>query len=62
MLAIAEALACDTDFLRVDLYEVRGTLYFGELTHSPAGGNFGFADRNLDEQLGRGWQIPARYR
>lgn len=62
MLAIAGALARDTDFLRVDLYEVRGEVYFGELTHSPAAGNFGFADRELDEALGRGWVIPKQYR
>lgn len=62
MIAIAETLACDTDFLRVDLYAVRGSIYFGELTHSPAAGNFGFADHSLDEQLGRDWTLPARYR
>jgi hypothetical protein len=62
MLSIASALARDTDFLRVDLYEVRGDVYFGELTHSPAAGNFGFADRGLDEELGRGWVVPNQYR
>jgi hypothetical protein len=62
MVAIAEALARDTDFLRVDLYEVRGDVYFGELTHSPAAGNFGFADREFDEELGRGWVLPKHYR
>jgi len=62
MLSIAEKLACDTDFLRVDLYAVRGEVYFGELTHSPAGGNISFADRSLDEQLGSDWDPPKRYR
>lgn len=62
MIAIAEALACDTDFLRVDLYAVRGEIYFGELTHSPAAGNFDFADRALDEELGRNWQLPRAFR
>ena len=62
MIAIAEALACDTDFLRVDLYAVRGDIYFGELTHSPAAGNFNFADDALDEALGRDWQLPRRFR
>ena len=62
MIAIAEALACDTDFLRVDLYAVRGEIYFGELTHSPAAGNFNFADRALDEELGRDWRLPRRFR
>ncbi|HTO04544.1 MAG TPA: ATP-grasp fold amidoligase family protein [Opitutus sp.] len=62
MISVAETLACDTDFLRVDLYDVRGAVYFGELTHSPAAGHFGFADEKLDEQLGRGWKLPTRYR
>jgi hypothetical protein len=61
MLAIAESLSRDTDFLRVDLYAVRGEVYFGELTHSPAAGNFGFADPALDEDLGRDWRVPAEY-
>lgn len=61
MITIAEALSRDTDFLRVDLYAVRGTVYFGELTHSPAAGNFGFADPALDEDLGRTWELPAQY-
>lgn len=62
MIAIAEALSCDTDFLRVDLYAVRGDIYFGELTHSPAAGNFNFADGALDEELGRDWQLPRHFR
>lgn len=62
MIAIAEELSRETDFLRVDLYFVRGEIYFGELTHSPAAGNFGFQDRRLDEDLGRGWKLPLEYR
>jgi hypothetical protein len=62
MIEIAETLARDSDFLRVDLYAVRGSVYFGELTHSPAAGNFGFADPQLDRQLGSDWQVPSRYR
>lgn len=62
MIAIAEQLSCDTDFLRVDLYAIRGEIYFGELTHSPAAGNFDFTDAALDQQLGHGWQVPAEYR
>jgi hypothetical protein len=61
MLAVARALSRDTDFLRVDLYEVGGELYFGELTHSPAGGDFGFEDAELDREFGRDWKLPGRY-
>lgn len=36
MLKIAERLAEDFKFVRVDLYELNGKVYFGELTFSPA--------------------------
>lgn len=61
MIRIAESLSRDTDFLRVDLYAVRGEVYFGELTHSPAAGNFGFEDPLLDADLGRDWAVPSEY-
>ena len=35
MKRIAEALSEDFPFVRVDLYDVRGKVYFGELTFSP---------------------------
>lgn len=38
MVDIARALSSDFDFVRVDLYEKDGKVYFGELTFSPAVG------------------------
>ena len=38
MINIAEILSKDFDFVRVDLYEYKDTVYFGELTFTPAGG------------------------
>ncbi len=38
MIEIAEKLSEDFQFVRVDLYNVDGTIYFGELTFTPAGG------------------------
>lgn len=61
MLAVAEQLACDTDMVRIDLYCVRGEVYFGEITHSPSAGGLVFSDPALDRQLGEGWTLPARY-
>lgn len=61
LIEIAETLAQDTDFLRVDLYAIGDEIYFGELTHSPAAGHFGFADPALDAELGSYWSLPARY-
>ena len=40
MLKIARTLSSDFDFVRVDLYEKEGNVFFGELTFSPAGGVF----------------------
>lgn len=38
MIEIAEILSADFDFVRVDLYDFKGKVYFGELTFSPWGG------------------------
>lgn len=36
MIGIAKTLSADFHFVRVDLYEIDGHIYFGELTFSPA--------------------------
>lgn len=38
MLEIAGCLSSEFDFVRVDLYEIDGRVYFGELTFTPAAG------------------------
>lgn len=38
MIEIAKVLSSDFDFVRVDLYEYKGSVRFGELTFTPAGG------------------------
>ena len=38
MIEISKTLSADFDFVRVDLYEINGKVYFGELTFSPATG------------------------
>ena len=40
MLAVARKLSEDFDFVRVDLYETGGRIWFGELTFTPANGVF----------------------
>lgn len=40
MARVVRILAHEFDFVRVDLYEVGGKVYFGELTFSPASGIF----------------------
>lgn len=51
MLKIAKTLSEDHSFVRVDLYEVQGKVYFGELTFTPATGVLNhFTDEFLLEQ------------
>src|SRR6185503_15515690 len=52
MIAGAEALSLGVDFVRVDLYDVAGTPYFGELTHYPNKGLSRFDPPSLDRRLG----------
>lgn len=40
MITVAEVLSEDFDFVRVDLYEAKGHVLFGELTFTPASGVF----------------------
>jgi hypothetical protein len=61
MLEAAEALSAGVDFVRVDLYEVGGKAYFGELTSSPNKGLSPFSPPSLDDVLGDYLQ-PDDYR
>ncbi|MFG6403754.1 ATP-grasp fold amidoligase family protein [Microbacterium sp. P04] len=62
MIAIAERLGAETDFVRVDLYDVDGRIVFGELTSFPAGGDSPFDPESFNEEFGRTWRVPRRYR
>jgi hypothetical protein len=52
MVEIARILSEDFELVRVDLYEYKDQVYFGELTFSPGGGLFSY---NMDalERYGR---------
>jgi hypothetical protein len=52
MIGIAEAIATGYDFLRVDLFCVRGKVVFGEVTLAPRGR---FQPREFDYVLGKLW-------
>lgn len=60
MLDVASALGAGYDFLRVDLYDVAGEVWFGEITPYPSGGRTVLLPRAADEALGRLWQLPPR--
>ena len=52
MISIVEKLSEGFKFLRVDLYNVKGKIYFGELTFYPASGMGAFVPEEWDEKLG----------
>lgn len=52
MVSIAEALSNGIPFLRVDLYNINGKIFFGETTFFPAGGLGRFTDEVWDKTLG----------
>jgi hypothetical protein len=62
MITLAERLGADTDFVRVDLYDVDGRIVFGELTSFPAGGDSPFDPESFNEEFGRPWTVPRHYR
>ena len=61
MIRISEELAAETDFVRVDLYDVGGRVVFGELTSYPLGGSRRFRPESFDATVGRWWTTPRRY-
>lgn len=62
MIDLAERLGADTDFVRVDLYDVDGRIVVGELTSFPAGGDTPFDPESFNEEFGQRWTVPRRYR
>jgi hypothetical protein len=65
MIEIAQKLSTDFAFARIDLYNVDGRIYFGEITHNPGGGLVRLRPREFDRALGELWRdgtpIPARF-
>ncbi|MGG3940329.1 ATP-grasp fold amidoligase family protein [Peribacillus psychrosaccharolyticus] len=58
MLKIANKLAEDFPFIRVDLYWVNNKVYFGELTFYPWTGYVQFEPDKFDFELGREFNLP----
>lgn len=52
MLELAETISCGLPFARVDLYNVNGKIYFGEITFFPASGFGKFNPPSWDKTLG----------
>jgi hypothetical protein len=60
MISIAEEIGRLYDFIRVDLYESQGRLYFGEITPYPTGGLGKYSDGAFDRLLGDYWELPVK--
>lgn len=58
MFDLARQLSVGIPFLRVDLYEVNGKVYFGELTFYPASGMGGFSPIEWDYKFGELIHLP----
>lgn len=58
MIEIAEDLATEFPFVRVDFYEVNGKVIFGELTFYPKSGLPDFTPPEYDEILGSYFDLP----
>lgn len=57
MKRIAADLCKPFQYVRVDLYQVAGKIFFGELTFFPAGGAPDFVPADYDEYVGKMWRL-----
>jgi len=60
MMFVASQLSAGIDFVRVDLYNVEGEIYFGELTFTPTG-SLTFEPKDWDLRLGEKWKMSFTY-
>lgn len=60
MIEIAGILSKNIPFVRIDLYNVNGTIYFGEITFFPASGFGHFSPKKYDYILGQNIKLPEK--
>ena len=60
MILLAEKLAGDEPFIRVDLYNVDGKIYFGELTFFPNSGFGKWTTYDADFNIGKLITLPVK--
>ena len=58
MLEIVRLLSQNIPFLRVDLYEIEGQIYFSELTFTPCSGMMPFDPPEADAYVGKFLELP----
>jgi hypothetical protein len=59
MIRVARALSSDFDFIRVDLYNIDGRIFFGEMTCTPAAGLSPFDDEFHAARRTEMWELDA---
>jgi hypothetical protein len=57
MISIASQLSTGFDFVRVDLYNLEGKIYFGEFTFTPTAGQLKLRPESWDLKLGEKWEM-----
>ena len=57
MLALAAKLSAGFGYVRLDFYNVKGRIYFGEFTFTPAGGIIKYDPEVWDLKLGEKWDL-----
>lgn len=57
LISLAKQLAEDFEYVRVDFYIVKETIFFGELTFAPGSGYTVFSERKYDFELGSFWKL-----
>ena len=57
LISVAEALAKDLDFARVDLFDLGEEIKFGEITIYPSAGEGFWSPRNFSAELGTHWNL-----
>lgn len=58
MLSVAQQLSSAFPFVRVDLYNIKGKIYFSELTFYPASGYMWYKPDSFDYLLGKKFILP----
>ncbi len=57
MLSLVTQLSAEIGYVRVDLYNVRGHVYFGEFTFTPAAGILKYSPESWDLLHGKKWDL-----
>jgi hypothetical protein len=60
MVKIAELLGAEFPHVRVDLYDIHGKIYFGELTFFHFSGNVPFEPQEWDQTIGDWMNLPIK--